>query len=236
MQWGWSKWQAGGIIVLCFLVRRTCYTSLVGEQVTTLHSTPVFYKWHLCDSIVYKYTVMSHNEPDNSNIWCNRCNLYGTLCIDGAALSACAEQMLIVPAAALIMTGIIVIELLSHCCARAELHGLTRSLLFQTALGRGVTADRKDRATHQRAPIRLFWNIYDPCCFLGKPKNPNNKHFTSSSLFFSHKFNLAAANRSCLDKDVAHYIYAALSSCPFEQVPVSESPLLCTRTHLWGGE
>lgn len=148
--------------------------------------------WQYCIQIYCNVTQFPYqtttNEPNNSNIWCNGCNQYGILCVDSDALSACAEQMPIVPAAPLIMTGIIVIEMLSHCCAHAELHGLTGARLFQRALGRGVTADRKDRTTtaaHQRAPIRLFWNIYDPCCFLGKPKNSTTNtshrlHFFSS--------------------------------------------------------
>lgn len=39
-------------------------------------------------------------------------------------MSFCAEHML-VPAALLIMTGVIVIEMLAHYCVLAELYGLT---------------------------------------------------------------------------------------------------------------
>lgn len=109
------------------------------------------------------------NEQNKSNKWCNCFNLHGMLCIDSNVLSVCAEQMPMFPAAPLIMTGIIVIELLSHCFAHAELHRPTAVRLRQSALGRGLTADRKDREmaeSRQRAPIKLFRNIYDPCCFL----------------------------------------------------------------------
>lgn len=52
-------------------------------------------------------------------------------------MSFCAEHMPMFPAALLIMTGVIVIELLSHCCVRAELYGLTVVHLCERALGKG---------------------------------------------------------------------------------------------------
>lgn len=74
-------------------------------------------------------------------------------------MSFCAEHMP-VPAALLIMTGVIVIEMLAHYCVFAELYGLTVDRLCQRALGKGggLTADKDDRTkvAHQRSPIRLF--------------------------------------------------------------------------------
>lgn len=112
------------------------------------------------------FSQITTNEPNNSNIWCNCCNLYGILCVYSDFMSFCAEHMLMFPAALLITTGVIVIELLSRRCVRAGLHGLTAVHLCQRASGQGVAADTEDRETkgaHQRAPIRLFWNIYDAC-------------------------------------------------------------------------
>lgn len=97
-----------------------------------------------------------------------------------------------------------------------------------------LTADRKDRGTtaaHQRPPIRLLWNMYDPRCLLGKLIKKRNRYFTSSPLyFFCHTFNLAAAGQR----------YQPLHLCrsPFlclKQVPLSESPLLCDRINFEGG-
>lgn len=153
----------------------------------------------------------------------NNCRkLYGILCIDSSALSACAEQMPIFPAAPLIMAGIIVIELLSQSFACAELRSLTGACFCQGALGNRLTLDRTDRsaaAAHQRAPITLLWNIHDPYCFLRRTKNSITAlHFILSVVFFLffyfQEFNLAAASRRDLDTDVIHYIYATSLSCP----------------------
>lgn len=159
------------------------------------------------------FSQITTNEPNNSNIWCNCCNLYGILCVYSDFMSFCAEHMLMFPAALLITTGVIVIELLSHWCVRAGLHGLTAVHLCQRALGQGVAADTEDRETkgaHQRAPIRLFWNIYD-ACFQRKLKK--NKTITIPHplhcIFFFH--NLAAASRN---ERVIHYIFAATRSRP----------------------
>lgn len=61
-------------------------------------------------------------------------------------MSFCAEHMP-VPAALLIMTGVIVIEMLAQNCVSAELYGLTVDHLCQRALGKGggLTADKDDR-------------------------------------------------------------------------------------------
>lgn len=186
---------------------------------------------------------MPLNEPNSLSIQFNWLNLCGIFSIHGNALCSCAEQMPMFPAASLIMTGIVVIELLSHCCACAELHSLTGACFCQRALGRRVAVDGKRPSNHsspsKSTNYTLLNHLWSPL-FSPKKKKTAQKHFISSRLYFFlnffSKLNLVfpAASRKDLDKDVILGICAPLSLVSLEQVPVNESPLLCARTNFEG--
>lgn len=189
------------------------------------------------------------NEPNNLSIWLNWWNLYGIFCIDGNALSSCAEQMPMFPAASLIMTGIIVIELLSHCCACAELHSLTAARICQRALGRPGDSWWKVLSDHSNpsnsANYTLLNHLWSPLFLPKKPPKKHthikaaHKHVTSSLLYF----NFFASPSWTLQLPLAGKTWTKmLSPAPLllpslmslAQVLVNESPLLCARTNFEG--
>lgn len=93
------------------------------------------------------------------------------------ALSVCAEQMPIFPAALVhydcYLSNWVAVTLLCLCWTWRP----DWSPPLSESPGQGgwqLTENRETTATHQRAPIRLFWSIYDPCCFLGKLKKNKN--------------------------------------------------------------
>lgn len=185
---------------------------------------------------------MPLNEPNSLSIQFNWLNLCGIFSIHGNALCSCAEQMPMFPAASLIMTGIVVIELLSHCCACAELHSLTGAFFCQRALGRRVAVDGKRPSNHsspsKSTNYTLLNHLWSPLFSPQKKKLHRNKSYPLGCTFFFNffsKLNLAtAASRKDLDKDVILGICAPLSLVSLEQVPVNESPLLCARTNFEG--
>ncbi len=125
------------------------YASLELLQVTTLYSFLQFSVNEISMAILYSHMLLCHSVVRSVSLSNHQITqTFGVIaltCMEYCALSVCAEQMPIFPAAPFIMTGILVIELLSHCCARAELHGLTGVRFCQRALGRRVTADREQR-------------------------------------------------------------------------------------------
>lgn len=135
-----------------FLVRRACYACLVSKQIITLLSIPVLYKCIVMSAVC---------SLSLSNCW-ERANESVT-CMEHYVLTAVLRlQMPVFSAVLLIMTGIIVIELLSQCCAYSEVHGLTGAWsVSEPWMGAWqLTKDRTATAAHQRAPIRLFWDIF----------------------------------------------------------------------------
>lgn len=130
---------------------------------------------------------MPLNEPNSLSIQFNWLNLCGIFSIHGNALCSCAEQMPMFPAASLIMTGIVVIELLSHCCACAELHSLTGACFCQRALGRRVAVDGKRLSNHS-SPLKstnytLLNHVWSPL-FSPKKNCTETLHILSAVLFF----------------------------------------------------
>lgn len=179
------------------------------------------------------------NDLNNSSVWCSCLNLLGTFCTDSGVVSAGAQQMLIFPAAPLIMAGIVVIELLSHCRGCAEPDSPTASCFWWRALGRGgVTDDRKDRKTraaHEEAPSMLLWNIHDFYCSLRKEKQP--KH-TWRTLFLSLFLNLRSDWLLPPAETWAEMSAAtSLPSSPpvHEEVPVHKSLPLVRLMKRWRG-
>lgn len=131
---------------------------------------------------------MPLNEPNSLSIQFNWLNLCGIFSIHGNALCSCAEQMPMFPAASLIMTGIVVIELLSHCCACAELHSLTGACFCQRALGRRVAVDGKRPSNHsspsKSTNYTLLNHLWSPLFSPPKKNCTETNHILSAVLFF----------------------------------------------------
>lgn len=131
---------------------------------------------------------MPLNEPNSLGIQFNWLNLCGIFSIHGNALCSCAEQMPMFPAASLIMTGIVVIELLSHCCACAELHSLTGACFCQRALGRRVAVDGKRPSNHsspsKSTNYTLLNHLWSPLFSPKKKKLHRNTSYPLGCTFF----------------------------------------------------
>lgn len=160
------------------------------------------------------------NDLNNSSVWCSCLNLLGTFCTDSGVVSAGAEQMLIFPAAPLIMAGIVVIELLSHCRGCAEPDSPTASCFWWRALGRGGgdgwQKGQKNQSSTWRstkyAPLKHSWFLLFP-----QKRKATQTHLTYLISFFIFKSSLWLVAASCRDlgRDVSRHIPAILSSCPW---------------------
>lgn len=179
---------------------------------------------------------MPLNEPNSLSIQFNWLNLCGIFSIHGNALCSCAEQMPMFPAASLIMTGIVVIELLSHCCACAELHSLTGACFCQRALGRRVAVDGKRPRNHsspsKSTNYTLLNHLWSPL-FSPKKKNcTETLHILSAVLFFKLLLQAEPGLSCCFQERPGQrchprHLCASLSRVPRTGACEWVTPLVC---------
>lgn len=152
------------------------------------------------------------NEPNNSNICSNRCNLHGILCI-----FICANSCPSVPNicwCSLRTCWLRLVPQSRSCCQTVSVlnfrAGLGSTSVRQPrAGGDNPHRGQKTEAAHERAPIRLLWNIYGASCSQQKLKKGQTACPT-----------LAAAACS---QHVLRYICAAPPSRPSNRC-LSDSP------------